>query len=46
MITLGAEFRKLLVIGEKANVSPEDQNLSGQTRSSRAVQIRGDAQSV
>ena len=45
MITLGAEFRKLLVIGEKANVPPEDQNLSGQTRSSRAVQ-RGDAQSV
>lgn len=45
LITLGAEFRKLLVIGEKADAPAEDQNLSAQTRSSRSV-ARGDAQSV
>ncbi|KAJ4718427.1 Checkpoint protein [Melia azedarach] len=45
LIKLGAEFRKLLVIGEKATAPSEDQNLSAQTRSERAV-LRGDAQSV
>lgn len=45
LITLGAEFQKLLVIGEQANAPAEDQNLSAQTRSSRSV-LRGDAQSV
>ncbi|KDP37058.1 hypothetical protein JCGZ_06114 [Jatropha curcas] len=45
LITLGAEFRKLLVIGDKAPAPPEDQNLSAQTRSQRAIS-RGDAQSV
>ncbi|XP_028766368.1 uncharacterized protein LOC114724220 [Neltuma alba] len=45
LITLGAEFRKLLVIGEKTEAPSEDQNLSAQTRSSRSV-ARGDAQSV
>ncbi|ESR40563.1 Checkpoint protein [Citrus sinensis] len=45
LITLGAEFRKLLVIGEKAVAPSEDRNLSAQTRSERAIS-RGDAQSV
>lgn len=45
LISLGAEFRKLLVIGEQANAPAEDQNLSAQTRSSRSV-LRGDGQSV
>ncbi|EEF44833.1 uncharacterized protein LOC8282689 [Ricinus communis] len=45
LITLGAEFRKLLVIGDKAQAPAEDQNVSAQTRSERAVS-RGDAQSV
>lgn len=45
LISLGAEFRKLLVIGEQANAPAEDQNLSAQTRSSRSI-LRGDAQSV
>ncbi|KAI4329357.1 hypothetical protein L6164_021628 [Bauhinia variegata] len=45
LVTLGAEFRKLLVIGEQANATAEDQNLTAQTRSSRAV-LRGDGQSV
>ncbi|CAK8533461.1 unnamed protein product [Lathyrus sativus] len=45
LISLGAEFRKLLVIGEQANAPAEDQNLSAQTRSSRSIS-RGDAQSV
>ncbi|OAY36898.1 uncharacterized protein LOC110626905 [Manihot esculenta] len=45
LITLGAEFRKLLVIGDKAQAPPEDQNLSAQSRSQRAI-LRGDAQSV
>lgn len=45
LITLGAEFRKLLVIGEQAKAPAEDQNLSAQTRSSRSIS-RGDAQSV
>ncbi|KAK2415279.1 40S ribosomal protein S28 [Trifolium repens] len=34
LISLGAEFRKLLVIGEQANAPAEDQNLIAQTRSS------------
>ncbi|KAK9282071.1 hypothetical protein L1049_004983 [Liquidambar formosana] len=45
LITLGAEFRKLLVIGEQAEVPASDRNLSAQSRSERAMQ-RGDAQSV
>ncbi|XP_023549190.1 uncharacterized protein LOC111807621 [Cucurbita pepo subsp. pepo] len=45
LITLGAEYRKLFVIGEQANAPAEDQNLSAQTRSTRAI-LRGDAQSV
>lgn len=45
LITLGAEYRKLFVIGEQANAPAEDQNLSAQIRSTRAV-LRGDAQSV
>ena len=45
LITLGAEFRKLLVSGEKTVAPSEDQNLSAQTRSERAIS-RGDAQSV
>ncbi|KAJ1398747.1 Checkpoint protein Hus1/Mec3 [Sesbania bispinosa] len=45
LISLGVEFRKLLVIGEQANAPAEDQNLSAQTRSSRSI-LRGDAQSV
>lgn len=45
LITLGAEFWKLLVIGDKAQAAPEDQNLSAQSRSQRAI-LRGDAQSV
>ncbi|XP_065867235.1 uncharacterized protein [Euphorbia lathyris] len=45
LITLGAEFRKLLVIGEKSQAPLEDQNLSAQTRAQRAV-LRGDAQNV
>ncbi|EXB67265.1 hypothetical protein L484_025745 [Morus notabilis] len=44
-ITLGAEFRQLLVIGEQADAPVEDRNLSAQARSSRAI-LRGDAQSV
>ncbi|KAH9666808.1 Checkpoint protein [Citrus sinensis] len=45
LITLGAEFRKLLVIGEKAVAPSEDRNLSAQTGSERAIS-RGYAQSV
>ncbi|KAK7270595.1 hypothetical protein RJT34_25884 [Clitoria ternatea] len=45
LISLGAEFRNLLVIGEQANAPAEHQNLSGQTRSARSV-LRGDAQTV
>ncbi|XP_015870641.1 uncharacterized protein LOC107407835 [Ziziphus jujuba] len=45
MITLGAEFRKLLVIGDKVDSPAEDRNLSAQSRSTRAV-LKGDAQSV
>ncbi|KAK8629143.1 hypothetical protein V6N13_077997 [Hibiscus sabdariffa] len=45
LITLGAEFRKLLVIGEQAESPSDDRNLSAQTRSERAIS-RGDAQRV
>ncbi|KAF4348667.1 hypothetical protein F8388_026992 [Cannabis sativa] len=45
LITLGAEFRKLFVIGAQAEAPAEDRNLSAQTRSSRAIE-RGDGQSV
>lgn len=45
LITLGAEYRKLLVVGEKAQPPTGDQNLSAQSRSERATQ-KGDAQSV
>ena len=49
LITLGAEFRKLLVLGEQVEVPAEDQDqdqdLSAQSRAQRAVQ-RGDAQTV
>ncbi|XP_057447661.1 uncharacterized protein LOC130739405 [Lotus japonicus] len=45
LISLGAEFRNLLVIGEQANAPAEDQNLTAQTRSARSI-LRGDAQSV
>ncbi|KAE9612634.1 hypothetical protein Lal_00005926 [Lupinus albus] len=45
LISLGAEFRKLLVIGEQANEPAEDQNLSARSRSSRSIS-RGDGQTV
>ncbi|RDX90296.1 Checkpoint protein hus1-like protein, partial [Mucuna pruriens] len=45
LISLGAEFRRLVVIGEQTNAPAEDQNVSAQTRSSRSV-LRGDGQSV
>ncbi|CDO98173.1 unnamed protein product [Coffea canephora] len=45
LITLGAEFRKLLVLGEQAEVPRGEGNLSAQTRTQRAIQ-RGDAMIV
>ncbi|XP_020209126.1 uncharacterized protein LOC109794075 [Cajanus cajan] len=45
LISLGAEFRRLPVIGEKTDAPAEDQNLSAQTRSARSIS-RGDGQSV
>ncbi|KAL2335473.1 hypothetical protein Fmac_016686 [Flemingia macrophylla] len=45
LISLGAEFRRLPVIGEQTNAPAEDQNLSAQTRSTRSIS-RGDGQSV
>ncbi|KAI3777763.1 hypothetical protein L1987_47565 [Smallanthus sonchifolius] len=45
LITLGAEFRKLKVVGEQARVPPGDDNLTAQTRTRRAID-RGDAMSV
>lgn len=45
LISLGAEFRRLVVIGEQTNAPSEDQNVSAQTRSSRSIS-RGDGQSV
>lgn len=45
LITLGAEFRKLLVVGEQEEAPSRDQNLTAQSRSERAIQS-GNAQSV
>ena len=45
LITPCAEYRKLFVIGELANAPAKDQNLSAQTRSTRAA-LRRDVQSV
>ncbi|XP_052182649.1 checkpoint protein hus1 [Diospyros lotus] len=45
LITLGAEFGRLPVIGEKAEVPAEDRNLSAQSRTQRAIE-RGDAMTV
>ncbi|KAH6800699.1 Hus1-like protein [Perilla frutescens var. hirtella] len=45
LITLGAEFRKLKVLGERADGVTEDEGLSVQSRVERGVQ-RGDAMSV
>ncbi|KAL3835523.1 hypothetical protein ACJIZ3_010259 [Penstemon smallii] len=45
LIALGAEFRKLMVLGERADPVAEDRDLSAQTRNERAVQ-RGDAMTV
>ncbi|XP_030526392.1 uncharacterized protein LOC115738046 isoform X2 [Rhodamnia argentea] len=45
LITLGAEFRKLVVLGERAEAPREDRSLSAQARSERAV-TRGDAEAV
>lgn len=45
LITLGAEFRKLPILGERADAPPEDRGLSAQARSERAVS-RGDAEAV
>ncbi|CAH9088506.1 unnamed protein product [Cuscuta europaea] len=45
LITLGAEFRKLLVIGEQATVPSWDQDLTAQSRARMAVQ-KGDAMTV
>ncbi|GAA0170416.1 DNA metabolism protein [Lithospermum erythrorhizon] len=45
LITLGAEFRKLLVLGEKADMPVGDGDSTAQTRMQRAV-LRGDATSV
>lgn len=48
LITLGAEFRNLLVLGEQAEVPTDgegDRNLTPQTRHQRAIQ-RGDAMMV
>lgn len=45
LVRLGADFRKLMVIGEHADERPEDGNLSAQSRTERAVQ-RGDAMTV
>lgn len=45
LITLGAEFRKLMVLGERADAVEEDRGLSAQSRIERAVQ-RQDAMTV
>lgn len=45
LITLGAEFRGLMVLGERADGVEGDEGLSAQTRTERAVQ-RGDAMTV
>ncbi|XP_057772807.1 checkpoint protein hus1 [Salvia miltiorrhiza] len=45
LISLGAEFRKLRVLGERADPVAEDEGVSAQIRAERGVQ-RGDAMSV
>lgn len=45
LITLGAEFRKLKVVGQQAESPTDDQNLSAQSRTRIALQ-RGDAMTV
>ncbi|RAL43244.1 unnamed protein product [Cuscuta campestris] len=45
LITLGAEFRKLLVIGEQAAVPSSDHDLTAQSRARMAVQ-KGDGMMV
>lgn len=45
LITLGAEFRKLAVVGERAERPVGDEDLTAQTRPRRAVQ-RGDGMTV
>lgn len=45
LITLGAEFRKLKVLGEKADCPSGDENLSAQGRTRRAID-RGDGMNV
>ncbi|KAG6422250.1 hypothetical protein SASPL_118815 [Salvia splendens] len=45
LIALGAEFRKLKVLGERADPVAEDSGLSAKTRVERGVQ-RGDAMTV
>lgn len=45
LISLGAEFRKLLVLGEQAEVPDGEGSLSARTRTQRAIQ-RGDAMMV
>lgn len=45
LVTLGAEFQNLLVIGDQADGPPSDQSLSAQARLERAL-VKGDAQSV
>lgn len=45
LVRLGADFRKLMVIGERADERPEDGNSSAQSWTERAVQ-RGDAMTV
>ncbi|KAL6954964.1 hypothetical protein U1Q18_006762 [Sarracenia purpurea var. burkii] len=45
LITLGAEFRKLSVLGEQAEVPVGDRDLSAHSRTQRAIQ-KGDAMTV
>ena len=45
LITLGAEFRKLSVIGEQVEFPVGDRDLSAQSRTQRAIQ-RGNAMTV
>ncbi|XP_047342179.1 uncharacterized protein LOC124945735 [Impatiens glandulifera] len=45
LISLGAEFRKLVVIGDQVQAPVEDRDLSAQTRTQNAIQ-RGDAMTV
>lgn len=45
LVTLGAQFQNLLVVGDRAEGPPTDQSLSARTRLERAL-VKGDAQSV